>query len=218
MSEKKKETGTGEKIEKAAIYEFATHGFHGARIDRIAQKAKVNKAMIYYHYKGKEALYEHVLGLITTDIYEKISPLIPEDAFSEEVFRDLVRGYAGYIAGLDGNRIRIIMRELTSGGKYFRKIAVPILMMPVMSRISAMFTHGTEARILRQINPLYTMIQVVGSIIFFNILRNAMQDSSFFTEKIFHGDYIREYTENILKIYEGGIFNRGGVMHDILPY
>ncbi len=34
--------------------EFADNGFHGARIDSIARKAKVNKAMIYYHFKGKE--------------------------------------------------------------------------------------------------------------------------------------------------------------------
>lgn len=46
-----------EKIRDAALKEFAERGFDGARIDRIAANAGVNKALIYYHYKNKEELY-----------------------------------------------------------------------------------------------------------------------------------------------------------------
>jgi TetR/AcrR family transcriptional regulator len=45
----------------AATHEFAERGFDAARVDRIAAKARVNKAMIYYHYRSKLGLYLAVL-------------------------------------------------------------------------------------------------------------------------------------------------------------
>ena len=45
----------------AAAAEFAARGFAGANVDRIARAARVNKAMIYYHFKSKAALYREIL-------------------------------------------------------------------------------------------------------------------------------------------------------------
>lgn len=45
----------------AAHAEFAEHGFAGGRVDRIAERAQVNKALIYHHYTSKEGLFLAVL-------------------------------------------------------------------------------------------------------------------------------------------------------------
>src|SRR5688572_8086879 len=50
-----------ESILAAALEEFAQRGFDGAKVDRIAQHAKVNKAMLYYHFRSKGALYVEIL-------------------------------------------------------------------------------------------------------------------------------------------------------------
>ena len=47
-----------DKILRAATQEFIEQGFHGARMDRIARTGKFNKAMIYYHFKDKQSIYE----------------------------------------------------------------------------------------------------------------------------------------------------------------
>lgn len=44
------------RILDAAAREFASAGFDGARVDEIARKAGVNKALIYYYFKSKEEL------------------------------------------------------------------------------------------------------------------------------------------------------------------
>src|SRR6266404_394962 len=57
-------------ILEAATQEFARHGLGGARVDRIADRAKTNKRMLYYYFGGKEDLflavleraYEHIRG------------------------------------------------------------------------------------------------------------------------------------------------------------
>jgi TetR/AcrR family transcriptional regulator len=55
------ETGTAAAIFAAAAQEFAERGFDAAGVDRIASRAGVNKAMLYYHFGSKKSLYTEVL-------------------------------------------------------------------------------------------------------------------------------------------------------------
>jgi TetR/AcrR family transcriptional regulator len=54
---------TRERILSAALKEFATHGFAGARVDAIARRAAVNKRMLYHYFGNKEHLFREVLRL-----------------------------------------------------------------------------------------------------------------------------------------------------------
>ena len=55
------DTGTAGAIFAAAAQEFAERGFDAAGVDRIAARAGVNKAMLYYHFGSKKSLYTEVL-------------------------------------------------------------------------------------------------------------------------------------------------------------
>jgi AcrR family transcriptional regulator len=48
---------TRARILDAAIHEFSENGLAGARTEQIAEEAGVNKALLYYYFKGKEELY-----------------------------------------------------------------------------------------------------------------------------------------------------------------
>ncbi len=64
MAKMKQETRrdkTKKKILKAALIEFSQKGLDGARIDNIANIAKVNKQRIYVYFGNKEALYTTIL-------------------------------------------------------------------------------------------------------------------------------------------------------------
>jgi TetR/AcrR family transcriptional regulator len=52
---------TKERILRAAFSEFASKGFAGARVDRIARHASINKRMLYHYFGDKEALFREVL-------------------------------------------------------------------------------------------------------------------------------------------------------------
>jgi len=45
----------------AALEEFACFGLGGARIDRIAERSKLNKRLIYYYFSDKDSLFQAVL-------------------------------------------------------------------------------------------------------------------------------------------------------------
>lgn len=55
-------------ILRAARDEFAAHGLAGARVDRIAERADVNKRLIYYYFGSKDDLFLAVLEGSYADI------------------------------------------------------------------------------------------------------------------------------------------------------
>jgi TetR/AcrR family transcriptional regulator len=61
-----KEISIGEfnrsKILNAAEKEFALHGFKGARVQQIADRAELPKTNVLYYFKSKESLYLALLG------------------------------------------------------------------------------------------------------------------------------------------------------------
>jgi len=59
---------TQQEILRAAMDEFAERGLGGARIDSIAERAGVNKRLIYYYFGGKDELFLAVLEQTYADI------------------------------------------------------------------------------------------------------------------------------------------------------
>ena len=59
---------TREAILRAAMAEFAGHGFGGARMEAIAERGGVDKKLIYYYFAGKDELFLAVLEQTYADI------------------------------------------------------------------------------------------------------------------------------------------------------
>lgn len=55
----------------AARDEFAEHGLGGARMERIAERAGVNKRLIYYYFEDKDRLFQAVLEQAYRQIREQ---------------------------------------------------------------------------------------------------------------------------------------------------
>jgi TetR/AcrR family transcriptional regulator len=53
---------TRDRILAAALEEFSAHGLAGARVDRIARRARINKRMLYHYFGDKEDLFREILG------------------------------------------------------------------------------------------------------------------------------------------------------------
>ena len=81
---------TQQQILRAAMAEFAEAGLGGARIDGIAQRAGVNKRLIYYYFGGKDELFLAVLEQTYADIRTAEQALHLEAADPVEAVRRLV--------------------------------------------------------------------------------------------------------------------------------
>src|SRR5881296_4697573 len=63
----------------AAVREFSREGAAGARTDAIARSARVNKALLYYYFKDKEALYGAVLDQVFGGLTKAIQHALSQD-------------------------------------------------------------------------------------------------------------------------------------------
>lgn len=77
-------------ILNAARDEFAEHGLGGARMDRIAERAGLNKRLIYYYFQDKEQLFQAVLEQAYRHIREEERELKLLDLKPETALRRLV--------------------------------------------------------------------------------------------------------------------------------
>ncbi|OIV37580.1 hypothetical protein BIV57_10280 [Mangrovactinospora gilvigrisea] len=64
---------TREALLAAARTEFAAYGIAGARVDRIAKEAGVNKERIYGHFGSKEKLFDAVMGRVLEELAQILS-------------------------------------------------------------------------------------------------------------------------------------------------
>ncbi|MFG2599235.1 TetR/AcrR family transcriptional regulator [Streptomyces sp. NPDC048462] len=77
---------TKERLLAAAKEEFAAHGIAGARVDRIAELAGVNKERIYGYFGNKQKLFDAVVGRALDELAEAV-PLKAGDDPAEYVGR-----------------------------------------------------------------------------------------------------------------------------------
>lgn len=114
------EDGTRERILVAARTEFIENGLRGARMQEIADRAGVNKALLHYHFRDKESLYRAALETVTErmkrDVFGSFTP--PGESRSpEEAIRELV---ATYVRTLHQHpdMVGMLVRELADGGQH----------------------------------------------------------------------------------------------------
>lgn len=205
---KKDNIGSEEKVLAAAVEEFAAFGYAGARVDAIAEKAKVNKAMIYYHFKNKEQLYERILNDITSNVFAQIKEAAVVEGDPMDVLNSIISRYMDLLDGFDKSFFQIMMREIASGGEYFKKIAVPNLILPVFSIISPLIKLAIEEGRMRELDPFYTFLQILGGVMFFNIIRIPL-DGTDLAKIIFKDGYLDAYKENYFKVLKNGLELKG---------
>ena len=83
--------GTRQRIFDAAVEEFAAHGNAGARVDRIAEKARANKESIYRYFGTKDELLRRVLDRFLDERGEQLLPQSQDmDDYAAGLFRYFV--------------------------------------------------------------------------------------------------------------------------------
>jgi AcrR family transcriptional regulator len=79
MTKHAKDNSTQEKILEAARKVFVKKGMHGARMQDIADEAGINKALLHYHFKNKEKLFEEVFKEAALKLFPRINEIMASD-------------------------------------------------------------------------------------------------------------------------------------------
>ena len=144
---------------------FARHGFDGAKVDRIARKARVNKAMINYHFGGKAGLYRAILLTLFSSTLERIGPLRASRDRADILLRSFVREFSEIVAHSPVLPV-MLLREVLSGGRHLDRETLPGFV-AVFSVVREILERGIREGVFRPVDPLLTHLSLVGSLLFF---------------------------------------------------
>ena len=110
-----RETGDPrETVLNAAAEEFARRGFRGARVDSIARRAGVNKAMLYYRVGGKADLYREVLLRAQDLLRQRLSAALEDAGGPRETLLAYMREFLDF-AREHPEVPAMVMREAAGG-------------------------------------------------------------------------------------------------------
>src|ERR1700694_427753 len=153
---------------KAAVTEFAEHGIAGARTDAIARAAHVNKALLYYYFEDKEALYEAVLDQVFSGLRARVMPVLESKLPPRQKMLEYLGAYFDYIAA-NPRFPRVVQAEWMrsgAGSARMQRVAKEYFR-PIFRKLADLLREGVEAEEFRAVNPMDFLPSVVGVIIFY---------------------------------------------------
>jgi TetR/AcrR family transcriptional regulator len=160
---------TRKTILDAAEREFADQGIDGARIDAIARRAGVNKALLYYYFQNKEGLYGAVLDRVFGGLKKAI------DAALDARMRpgDKILAYAGahfdFIAKSSHLAPRLIERELIRAGRHGSPMqhVCGTYFVPIFGHLAQVIAEGIHEGDFRPVDPIQFIPSMVSVIVFY---------------------------------------------------
>ena len=165
LNRKEKSGRTIERILSAARKVFAEKGYSGARIDEIAQRAKVNKATIYYQIGDKDTLYAHVIHQVIASVAHGIAEAVSR----AQAPQDKLKAYITSIAdAVDKNPDLppIMMREIASGGATLPQVVAQDIA-SILKVLTGILKAGEKTKEFVETVPFLIHMMVMGTILFY---------------------------------------------------
>jgi AcrR family transcriptional regulator len=161
-----------EQVFRAAASEFAARGYEAAGVDRIAAGARVNKAMIYYHYGSKLGVYTAVLRDMFRAVGDRARLLADGPGTAEQKLD------AWILAIVEEASARpwfppIFLRELAAGIPHVDAETFG-LMHGVFGAVRDIILQGQRDGHFREVDPLLTHLTIMPAIMVFFIREGAM--------------------------------------------
>jgi TetR/AcrR family transcriptional regulator len=154
-----------ERLFDAAKHEFAAHGFAGASVDRIAAAARLNKAMIYYHFGSKAALYREILREMFAAVGARVTTVVASAATPAEKIRLFVEAFAAE-AEARPHFPPIWFREIAEGGQHLDAATIGD-MAAVLKALVAIIDEGVRLRRFTPTNPLLVHAGIIAPVLLF---------------------------------------------------
>lgn len=160
---------TRTRILEAATQEFGANGLAGARTERIAEAAGVNKALLYYYFRSKEDLYDAALEAVAGRVAESsMAVLALECSAGERLLRfalnhfDRIYSQPVFQTLMQQEMIRLRNGELNAMSPLVDK-----LFKPMGDRVFALAKEGIGSGELIPVESSQLMYAVLGPNVFY---------------------------------------------------
>ena len=156
-------TSTRDSVFEAAKPLFSARGFDGVSVDDIAHDAGVNKAMIYYHFADKLALFRAVVGDGLQAMGETVQTIVLTPGNAPAKLDAFVEAFVRMTETRPWMP-SIMLREIAEGAPHL-DVDTLAHMRNIVLGFGAIVKHGQDAGVFRDVNPILAYASVVGPII-----------------------------------------------------
>lgn len=157
------------RILDAAMREFGANGLAGGRTERIAESAGVNKALLYYYFRSKEALYAAALDLVSLRVAESsLSVMSRECSAGERLLRFTLNHFDRiYSQPVFQNLMQQEMIRLRKGESNATNPLVEKLFKPMGDRMLAVVQEGVRSGEIIQVESTQITYAALGANVFY---------------------------------------------------
>lgn len=154
-----------DRILAAAALEFSARGFAGARVDRIARRARVNKAMLYYHFSSKQELYRTLLRGTFADLAAELQRIAASSAAPPDRLDAAVTTMAAFVRA-HAFFPSIMLREVAEGGTHLDRRTLEAVA-AVLRAFAAILQPGVDQGSFRRMHPLTAYFTAIAPVLMF---------------------------------------------------
>lgn len=159
---------TQQTILVAARDEFALYGLAGARVDRIAERADINKRLIYYYFKSKDDLFLAVLENAYAHIREAEAQLHLRDMAPAQAIRRLTEFTWEYYIAHPEFLTLLNSENLHQGRHVAMSSRVQKTNSPLIQTLAEILERGRSDGLFRGgIDPLQLYVSIAGMAYFY---------------------------------------------------
>jgi TetR/AcrR family transcriptional regulator len=168
---------TRARILEAAVRQFSNLGLAGARTEQIAEEAGVNKAMLYYYFKGKDDLYTAALEHVGEGVrVAGMAALDGDSSAGERCLRSVLNHFdrlctnRGFQSLMQQEMIRLHRGEANACSPLVEKV-----FRPWVNRVLEVLQEGIEAGELVPVEPMQIHYAALGSNVMYFLSAPWMQ-------------------------------------------
>jgi AcrR family transcriptional regulator len=154
---------TREALVSAAADLFSRHGFDGVTVDDIARAARVNRAMLYYHFADKLALYRDIVCRMLDEAGARVTAIVEEPRSAPDKLERFIASFVG-LADSHPYFPPLMLREMVEGALHF-DAEILSRMRRVFLAFTRVLTEGEQSGTFRQVNPVLAYMSVIGPVL-----------------------------------------------------
>jgi TetR/AcrR family transcriptional regulator len=156
---------TRRSILAAAERAFAESGLAGARTDAIAANAGVNKALLYYYFRSKEALYQAVLEDHFREFNRQALELLSAPGSAREILLRYVSLHFDFISAR--HQYASLFHQMMMAGARLPKPLVHQYFKRRSDAFTALLDRGMRTGEFRSADRFHTAVSVIALIVFY---------------------------------------------------
>jgi len=152
-------------IFRAAAHEFAERGFEAGGTDRIATRARVNKAMLYYHFGSKAGLYAEVVRDMVGAVGARVRAIADGSGSAEHKLDSWISALVEEAAARPWFP-PIMLRELAARAPHFDTTTFH-MMNAVLAGVTDVIAQGKREGAFRDVDPLLAHLTIMPPVLIF---------------------------------------------------